>query len=172
MSVKTESDFRPLICDDCGKEEGPFYIDTDDNETLCLDCVLALPSEERRDFEEALGKSEYWELHRQRNGKVTLRCVECCEVHGDGPWDEDDDGYAAMEAILSADEPHECVEDEEEGERKVIHEGVEYMVLSQTEDGETTVIAKMAEGFPFLFDPNTARTVRSKDCEWLPNEEE
>jgi hypothetical protein len=98
MGGKTESDFRPLICDDCGKEEGPFYIDTDDNETLCLDCVLALPSEERRDFEEALGKSEHWELYRQGNGRVTLRCVECCEVHEDGPWDDDDDGYVAMEA--------------------------------------------------------------------------
>jgi hypothetical protein len=167
---KTALDFESIRCADCGKEEGPFYIDTDDNETLCLDCLLELPTQERKDFEEALEKSEHWELHHQRNGKVTLRCVECCEVHEDGPWDDDDDGYVAMEAILSADEPHECVE--EEKTRKVIYQGVEYMVVSQTEDGERTVIALIDEGFPFLFDPNTARTVRSKDCEWLPNEED
>jgi hypothetical protein len=169
---KTESDFEQIRCHECGKESGTFYLDTDDNETLCMDCVMNLPSLERIEFDRALEASRNWDLYRLPTGKVTLECVHCRENHPDlGYGHEDDDDFLIeMTDILEKDEEHEC--EEEEKTRKVIYQGVEYMVVSQTEDGEQAVIAPVSEGFPYLFDPGASLIVRSKDCEWLPNEED
>jgi ribosomal protein S27E len=136
---KTESDFEQMRCAECGGESGTFYIDTDDNEVLCLDCVMNLPSDARSDFERALEESTNWEQQPNRNGLLLLRCVHCHEMADEDFGREDDDGalYAATE-FLEKDEDHQCDEEEDDdgGDRSMtVGEFVQALI-----DGGTTNI--------------------------------
>jgi hypothetical protein len=106
---KSRDDYNETIrCADCGSETGPFVTDTDDDDIICQDCLMALPSEEELLFAQALESSRNWEQASNRNGLILLQCAHCCEVvhtFGENEWVD-------ATTVLEADEEHECEEEE------------------------------------------------------------
>jgi hypothetical protein len=101
---KTREDYDcPVMCAECGTESGSFYRDTDDNDIICLDCLMNRPTQDEADFNEAKEKAVNLTAD-ERNGHYWISCAHCGELIDHF---REDDLYGATE-LLEEDKEHDC----------------------------------------------------------------